>query len=395
MTHAASRFETSVSQARHKRTSLLVGVVAGIVCIGAAIMDPQGFWPAYLVAVLFVLGIGIGSLAIALLHQLTGGRWGWATLRQLVACSQTIPMSIVLLLPLAVGADWLYPWLREEGYWQELPPAQQVYFEFTFWMARSVGYFTVWILLTIFVTRSYRAAALRDDPDRWHASARLSAWGLIVLWITATFAAFDWTMALEPAWLSTIYGAIVMMGFAVSGLAFQLMIRPVVQPVSDSEPNDQATPDLATLLLAFLLVWVYFSFSQFFIIWHGDLPVEGVWYHRRSAGVWGILGTLILIFHFILPFILLLSRDLKRRPHAVAKVAAGLVFMRLIDLAWFILPAIEESRALWGVLVPVSSLATGGLFMAGFFNFHERLPLLPSVPLIEKGHAAETEEVLS
>ncbi len=358
-------------------------------------MKPEGFWPAYLVGVVFALGIGLGSLGIALLHQLTGGRWGWAILRQLVAAAQTIPVAIVLLLPLAYGAKWLYPWLREEAYFHELPSSQQIYFEPVFWMGRSVGYFAIWILLTFFVTRSYHAASRADDPDRWHAAARLSACGLIVLWFSATFAAFDWMMALEPAWLSTIYGAIVMMGFAVSGLAFQLVIRPAMEPARDSETSDPTTLDLATLLLAFLLVWVYFAFSQFFIIWHGDLPHEGVWYHRRSQGVWGLVGTLLVLFHFSLPFVLLLSRDLKRRSKAVAAIAAGLLLMRLLDLAWHVLPAFEERHWTWAFLVPASTLLAGGFCFAGLLTFHKRLPVLKYVPRAEEEHARETQEAIS
>lgn len=391
MSHDSPDCTKAPRPGRRKQFGLLIGIVAGAVCIGAAVLEPGAFWPAYLVAVIFVLGIGLGSLGIALLHQLTGGRWGWAVLRELVACAQTIPIAIILLLPLAVGADHLYPW-RDDSYFQELPASQQMYFEPGFWLGRAAAYFAIWILLTYFIARTYHATSASDDPDRWHASARLSAWGLIVLWITATFAAFDWMMALEPAWLSTIYGAIVMMGFAVSGLAFQLVIRPFLKPVGPSDPSDQSTPDLATLLLAFLLVWVYLAFSQFFIIWHGDLPVEGVWYHRRSAGVWGLLGTSLLIFHFVVPFVLLLSRDLKRQPQTVAKVAAGLVFMRLLDLAWFILPAFEETYAEWLLLLPVSVLAAGGLCLAGFLNRRERLPVLRSTPLSEPNHGTQAQE---
>ena len=394
MSADARQLETSRPLRRRRHVSLLVGVVAGIACIGGALVMPDAFWPAYLVGVVFALGIGLGSLGMALLHQLTGGRWGWGILRQLVAATQTIPVAIVLLLPLGYGARWLYPWLRDEAYFHELPPSQQVYFDPVFWMGRSIVYFTIWILLTFFVTRSYRAASRTDDPDLWHAAARLSAWGLIVLWFSTTFAAFDWMMALEPAWLSTIYGAIVMMGFAVSGLAFHLTIRPAITPTPDLETSDSTTSDLATLLLAFLLVWVYFSFSQFFIIWHGDLPHEGVWYHRRSQGVWGLLGTLLLVFHFILPFVLLLSRDLKRRPKAVATIAAGLLLMRLIDLAWHILPAMEERYWAWALLVPASVLLAGGLCFAGLLTFHERLPALNYVPQAEEEHAEKTQEAI-
>lgn len=393
MTYDPPEITQAPATRRRKQISLFVGVLAGAVCIGAAILDPGAFWPAYLVAAVFVLGIGLGSLALALLHQLTGGRWGWAVLRELVACVQTLPISIILFLPLLMGANHIYPWLREEAGLQELPPSQQIYFESAFWLGRSAAYFAIWILLMFFVVRSYRATSRSNDPDRWHASARLSAWGLIVLWITGTFAAFDWMMALEPAWLSTIYGAIVMMGFAVSGLAFQLVIRPILLLVGPSNPTDPSTPDLATLLLAFLLVWVYLAFSQFFIIWHGDLPLEGAWYHRRSAGVWGILGTSLLLFHFVLPFILLLSRDLKRQPQAVAKVAAGLMLMRLLDLTWFILPAFEESDAAWLYLLPASALAAVGLCLAGFLNLRERLPALPSTAVIEPSPSTEARGV--
>ena len=142
----------------------------------------------------------------------------------------------------------------------------------------------------------------------------LSAIGLLGYGLTITFASFDWLMSLEPHWFSTIYGVLILGGQGLSALA--LLIAVIVwlsrRPPLDRIVVPSHLHDLGNLLLAFVMLWAYFSFSQFLIIWSGNLPQEITWYMHRTQTSWRYVGTALIAFHFAVPFLLLLSRTVKR-----------------------------------------------------------------------------------
>lgn len=387
--NSATRTSEASQQRRRglRRGSLAVVLVAGLVTLGAGLWQPAAFWPAWLLAVLFVLGLGLGSLAIALLHRLTGGRWGFVTLRELIAAAGTVPFMTLLLLPLLVGADSLYPWLThssgsETHSAQRLNAHQQAYYGAGAWAGRGVLYGVIWTALVLLAVWAYRGLCRTEQSERWHVRLRISAIGLILWWMTVTFAAVDWIMSLEPAWTSTIYGAIVAMGFVLAGWTAVILLRRLL----GAELAEDAARDLGNLVLAFLLVWVYFAFSQFLIIWSGDLPHESVWYMRRTTGIWGLFGTLLLVFHFVVPFAVLLSRDLKQNLRSLSWLCGGILLMRIVDLTWTILPALgsaPDTAALVArvVLVPATVLAVGGVWLLSFLTLWSWLPAVPATVL--------------
>lgn len=373
------------------RTALVAAAVAGTV----GFLQPAAFWPVWLLASVFVVGIGLGSLAVIRLHRLTGGRWGMAVLRELTAAAGTLPLMSVLLIGLIPGAAHLYPWLGEASANAVLNAHQANYFAPAAWVARGVVYVLIWTALAVMSQRAFHRLTRSSQRSDWLSQQRRNAIGLILFWLTTSFAAFDWLMSLEPQWVSTIYGALIAMEFVVGAWAVIIVLRCRL-----SGPLPSAVrQDLGNMLLAFLLVWAYFGFSQFLIIWSGDQPHEIPWYARRIHGIWGAAGTLLLVFHFVIPFALLLSREQKRSSRSLIRLATGLLVMRVVGATWVVLPAFDPIRLSWLILVPATVTAASAFWLWHFLARWERLAPVPATLLHPAGEAPAdaslTQEALS
>jgi hypothetical protein len=288
----------------------------------------------------------------------------------------------VLFLPIAIsGMKYLYrAWLDPEKLKEEpLSKFQQGYLTHGGFLLRAIIYFAVWLaLMFIFNIMSKQQDANRDDRALRLRFKMLAGPGMILYVFAMSFAAIDWVMSISPHWASTIYGFIFVGGQLISSMS--LMIAVVVL-LSRSEPfagilQPRHLLDLGKLLLAFVMLWAYFDFSQLLIIWSGNLPEEISFYHTRLYGGWGLVAVIVVVFHFFVPFFLLLSQDLKRRAHILSKIAVWLIFMRLVDLFWMTRPEFTSSAVpTW--LDLVLPIALGGLWI-GFFAFNLRqCPLLP------------------
>ncbi len=366
---------------RLQQRALVAGIVGFVLIAIGYVKTPDQFYHSYLIAFIFVLGLSLGSLGLLMLQHLTGGHWGIVIRRPLEAAALSLPFVAVLFLPIALGMKYLYKeWLEApktgEG---ALSHLQQSYLTANWFLVRAVIYFAIWLLLVFIFDRWSR----RQDIDREDRALRrqikmLAGPGIILYVFVMTFAAIDWVMSLSPHWASTIYGFLFVVGQLIS--AMSLMIAMVVL-LSRSEPlagviQDRHLHDLGKLLLAFVMLWAYFGFSQLLIIWSGNLPEEITFYRSRLYGGWGVVAVIVLVFHFFVPFFLLLSRDLKRNAKLLPKVAIWLIVMRLVDLFWLTRPEFT-SNALPNWLDVAAPLALGGLWLY-FFAFNlKRQPLLP------------------
>jgi len=366
---------------RLQQRALVAGIVGFVLIAIGYVRTPDQFYHSYLIAFMFVLGLSVGSLGLLMLQHLTGGHWGIVIRRPLEAATLSLPFVAVLFLPIALGMKYLYKeWLEApktgEG---ALSHLQQSYLTTNAFLVRAVIYFGIWLLLVFIFDRWSR----RQDVDREDRALRrqikmMAGPGIILYVFVMSFAAIDWVMSLSPHWASTIYGFLFVVGQLIS--AMSLMIAIVVL-LSRSEPlagviQDRHLHDLGKLLLAFVMLWAYFGFSQLLIIWSGNLPEEISFYRTRLYGGWGVVAVIVLVFHFFVPFFLLLSRDLKRNAKLLPKVAIWLIFMRLIDLFWLTRPEFT-SNAMPNWLDLAAPLALGGLWLY-FFAFNlKRQPLLP------------------
>ncbi|MBI1881548.1 MAG: hypothetical protein HYR94_25485 [Chloroflexi bacterium] len=359
---------------------LIAGGVGLILGIAGAFLSPEQFWQSYLLAYIFWLQFPLGCLALVMLHHLVGGRWGFVIRRFLETGAMTLLLMAVLFVPLLFGLSTLYIWTDPDTVAQSpLLQHKSVYLNIPFFLARTVLYFVVWIGLAYGLNRWSLQQDRTAEPALTARLRRLSAMGMILYFLTATFAAYDWLMSLEPAWYSSIYGVLFMVGqvlaalaFAVIGLNWLSKCRPLAELVSRSEFND-----LGNFMLGFVMIWAYISFSQFLIIWSANIPEEAVWYVHRSQGGWQWVGVLLILFQFVLPFLVLLSRRAKRQAWLLSILAMLIIGMRLVDLFWLIVPAFHPSGLHFHWLDVVLPIGMGGLWLAVFTRQLAGKPLLP------------------
>ena len=372
---------------RVRRPALAAGLAASIACAVGAIAATDAFLRAYLFAYVFFTGLALGSLAIVMLHHLTGGAWGVAIRRPLESATRTLPMIAVLFLPIAFGLRRLYAWARPDEVARDpLLQAKEAYLNVPFFLARAAVYFAVWIAIAYLLNRW----SLEQDHAGSRALSRrmqlLSAGGLVAYGLTMTFASIDWVMSLEPRWFSTMYGVLYIAGGVLSAFAFA---TAAVVLMSREEPfAGFVTPshyhDLGKLMLAFVMFWSYVAFAQYLIIWAGNLPEEIPWYLRRLHGGWGWVGVALVALHFALPFLLLIPESANRNARILASVAGLVILMRLVDVFWLVRPVFTQLNASptsarfqvhW--LDLATPIAIGGLWLAVFLWQLEERPLLP------------------
>jgi hypothetical protein len=366
---------------RIRQRALIAGVVGLVICIIGIFKAPDRFFPSYLLAFMFILGLSLGSLGLLMLQHLTGGNWGIIIRRPLESATRTLALVAVLFVPIFFGMKYLY------GAWLNAPPSgeralsefQRAYLTPNGFRVRAILYFVVWLILVFLFNRWSREQDVnREDRGLRRRLKMLAGPGIILYVFVMSFAAIDWVMSISPHWASTIYGFLFVVGQLVSSMS--LMIAVVVLLARSGPLSGVLQPrhihDLSKLLLAFVMLWAYFGFSQLLIIWSGNQPEEISFYRTRLYSEWGVVAVIVVIFHFFVPFFLLLSRDLKRSTNLLPKVALWLIFMRLVDLFWMTRP--EFTPDAWPNLWDLAALlALGGLWFFVFAGQLKQLPLLP------------------
>ena len=352
-----------------QRRLLLAGTVGAAVSLAGLLVDVRQFMQSYLMAYMMCLGVTLGCLALGMVHQLSGGAWGVVIRRPIGAATRTLPVMTVLFLPIALGMSQLYIWTNADLVARdEVLQHKQLYLNTPFFLVRAAIYFLVWNALAYFLN----SLSLRQDQTAEEQLARrmqmISGGGLLAYGFTITFASFDWMMSLEPHWFSTIYGVLIMGGQGLSALAFLIV---VLVWLSRRAPLDRIVVpahfhDLGNLMLAFVMLWAYFSFSQYLIIWSGNLPVEIAWYMHRLQTGWRLVGITLIVAHFVAPFVVLLSRQVKRQPALLVKVAVFVLVVRLIDLFWLIAPEFHQDGIAVSWLDVVLPLSLGSIWLGCF-----------------------------
>jgi len=377
------------------RRSLVIGAVFSVIAIGLGFANPKVFFRGYLVSFMDWLGICLGSMVILMIRHLTGGGWGMVIRRILGAAMRTVPLMAAFFLPIAVfGVPRLYPWamplesienptIREHLAHNKFVETGYLHWSGFVW--RALIYFAIWNLLSYLLTRWSKeqdTPQVRDNSLRFKV---VSGPGIILYAFTISFAAIDWVMSLDPSWISTIYGLLFVAGELISALCFAVVIERILfkyKPMSLLLRPD-FVHDHGKFMLTFVMVWAYFSFSQWLIIWAGNLPEEITWYMRRLHGGWGSVALFLVVFQFFVPFFLLLSRQLKRDVTRLVWLAVWLICVRYIDLFWLVEPNFSTSfQVTWAdLLIP---FAMGGLWLAYFCHNLNSMPLLPAYDVYAK-----------
>lgn len=361
------------------RASIL-GVIGVVALAAGAFLSRDQFFRSYLWAYIFFVGISAGCLAWLMCQHHSGGAWGVVIRRPAEAAARTLPLLAVLFIPIALGIPSLYPWQHPNVVAADPVLAhKQVYLNTPFFLIRTAAFFGGWIFLTWYLTRW---SGRQDEGAAEPASTKMrhiSGPGLVFWAFSVTFMSIDWAMSLNPHWFSTMFGLLFVAGQGLSALSFLITILVFL---SNFRPMSEVlTPkhlhDIGKLLLANVMVWAYFSFSQFLIIWAGNLPEEIPWYLERLKGGWEYIGMLIVIGHFALPFALLLSRDLKRNFKLLASIAVFILFMRIVDVYWQVMPDASKGALAVSWLDFAALIGLGGIWAAYFLVQLEKRPLMP------------------
>lgn len=397
-------FQAPPDIARLRMLALGIGGIGLIVWAVGLYFQPEQALRSWLLGFIFWGGIGIGSIGVLILQYLTGGAWGVVIRRIVEAGSRTLPVILVLWLPLAIGLTSLYEWTH-------LPPDDYAmkgrgwFMTTESWILRSVVYFALFGVIVFLLNKWGGEQDKTDnyeDAEKFLGRATAFCGPIMVIYaLIVTFAVVDWVMMLDPHFFSTMWGLLFVAGWALSCFCFSVTLLAYL---SDKAPMNRVLGfrhfhDLGKLMLALVMVWAYFNFSQFLIIWSGNIPEETGWYIDRMKGGWGYIGVGLILLHFAFPYLLLLRQDLKRKAKMLASVAVFILLMRLVDMFYLIGPnpridhTLERGAFIVSWMDFVAPVAVGGIWLWYFFGQLMKRPLVPVMdPFLEnaiehgKGH---------
>ncbi len=374
------------------RTRFLgAGALALVASVAGAFFTPDAFFRAWLWSYTFFVGITVGSLALLMLQFLTGGAWGVVIRRICEAAARTLPLLVLFFLPIALGIPRIYKWADPELVRADhILEHKHIYLNVPFFLARAAVYFAGWGFCAWFIDRWSRRQDETATPLAQRKMERISGPGLVFYGFSVTFMAIDWVLSINPHWFSTMFGLLFIAGQGLSALAFviALLILLSGRPPLSQIVTPRHLHDLGKLLLTFVMLWAYMAFSQFLIIWAGNLPHEITFYLARLRGGWQYVALALVLLHFALPFALLLSRDLKRDFRLLRRVALLILAVRIVDLYWLVVPDYHPGRFFLSWLDVAVPVAIGGLWLAWFVWQLPRRGLLPV-------HDPQLEEVLA
>jgi len=332
-----------------KRTRAM-GVVAlglGLVLSGIGLFtDAHRFAFSYLTGFSWMLTIGLGALIFIVIMQLTRTGWSIAARRQAEWITGVIPYAILLFIPIIVFSQkfHIWEWMAPEMANDELLHKKSWWLTPNFFWARAAGYFLVWLFLSRYFSAKSRRQDQTGDSRLTHDMQKMAAPGVLLMALTLSAAAFDWIMSLMPHWYSTIFGLYIFSGSIVAALALIILgtINFQSQGLYGRVSTVEHRHDLGKLMFGFTVFWTYIAFSQYFLIWYANIPEETVFFRARGEGTWMLVSKLLVLGHFVFPFVVLLPRTTKRHMQILGAMAAWMLFMHFVDLYWIIMPVHSE-----------------------------------------------------
>ena len=354
--------------ARAQMPALVVGIIGILGAAFGAFTDTPEFFRAWVAPFVYWFLIAAGALAVLCLQYVTGGEWGVLIRRPLGAAARTIPLFLLFGLPLIFGLPEIYEWARPEAANDHLLHKKALWLNPMGWGIRALIYFA---LMTFWAWRIRRLSlefAKTRSPYTELSRRKWAASGILLMVMVLTFTSIDWVMSLEPKWYSSMFGIAFTVGAGLSAFAFVTFFLTTISKTSAMrdilKPNHFR--DLGNLMLAFTMLWAYTNFSQFLLIWYGNIKEETPYYLKRMHHGWGVMALILVVFHFFLPFFMLLMRNIKDRPSTIAVVTIILLVMRFIDVYWLVGPAHHGEHFYISWITLFAFLGIGGLWLAAF-----------------------------
>lgn len=411
--------------ARLQRNALLAAIIGLVLCIGGIAIDLASpttrtfhFFESYLFAYMLWFGVTLGSLAMLMLHHVTGGGWGFIVRRPIEAATRNLPLVFAMFVPVIIGMlidPHLYRWahlddpnLIKEFAHHVTPKAayldfvrhvttKTAYLNPTGFIIRAIIYFAIWMTLAFFLNKWGGLQDKSDDPKIAHRLNMLSAPGLVLYVLTLTFASIDWVMSLTPTWTSSLFGVIFLAGQVLSTLALMAVLVSSLAGHTDlvQKVEPRYFRDLGNLTLAFTLFWAYTNFSQYLIMWSGNIAEEAEWFTSHFKNGWLYVGAFLCFAHFFFPFFCLLSSSMKIKLENLAKLGVFILFMRHVDLWWYVTATFRQNgNDMFQITDLGAPLLLGGLWLwswAREVRGREAVPvhdprLKPFWPLQEVAH---------
>jgi hypothetical protein len=365
---------------RMQMPALVLGVLGVAGSVIGFFTDAPEFYRAWLAPFVFWFLIAAGALGVLMLQYVTGGEWGVLIRRPLGAAARTVPLFLILGLPLLFGMEHVYVWADADVVARDHHIAQKtMWLNPMAWGVRALVYFTLWSLWAWRVRMLSLEFAKTRSPYTELSRRKWAASGLLMIVLTLTLASVDWVMSLEPKWYSSMFGIAFTVGAGLSAFAFVTFFLTLLAPTQAMQDILKPTHfrDLGNLMLAFTMLWAYTNFSQFLLIWYGNLKEETPYYLTRMHGVWGWMATVLIIFHFFLPFFMLLMRSIKDNPRTIAVVTVIILVMRFVDVYWLVAPAHYGEHFHFSWITVAAFLAIGGLWLWAFIGQLKGQTIIP------------------
>lgn len=381
---------TSTGIATWQTPALIAGIIGTIACAIGYFIDPQTFFRSYLSGFLFWFSIVAGSLGVLCLQYVTGGEWGILIRRPLGAAARTTTWMIVFFIPVVLGMKYIYVWTDPAIVAHDAVLSGKTWYLNTGgFLIRAAVYFALWILWAWRIR--YLSLRFYEDRSPYTELSRRkwAASGLVMIIMTLTFTGIDWVMSLEPRWYSTMFGINFFISAGLAAFAFVtfFLTRLADSPAMADILKPNHFRDLGNLMLAFVMLWAYTQFSEFLLMWYANLKDEIPYYLVRRAGVWGAISTFLVIFHFFLPFFLLLMRAIKDRPATIGVVAIVILVARYAGIIWLTQPAWSREHFHYSWMALASLVGVGGLWLYLFLGQLKGQTIIPI-------HETWVEEVL-
>jgi hypothetical protein len=356
-----------------------LGTAGAVVCAVLAPGQPVQFAFSWLTAFLFWLSIALGALFFVLVLFATKAGWGVAVRRLSENVMATVPLFALLFVPVAWGAGHLYPWWNGPGD-DHLLHAKEPYLNSGFFLARAAVYFVVWAVIALWYSSRSAGQDATGDPRVTRRLQAASGPALILYALTVSFAGIDWIMVLDPHWYSTIFGVYFFSGALVGAFSLLVILALALQSAGYLRHlvHTGHYHDLGKLLFAFLVFWTYIGFSQYFLIWYGNIPEETTWYRERLHGGWTSFSLVLALGHFVLPFFFLMSRVMKQRPRMLLAASIWMLLMHYADLYWCVMPNLHHAGPAIGLMDVAALVSVGGFFTGAMGWIMARRALIPA-----------------
>ena len=363
------------------KPAIIIGAAGILLSIAAAFVDHKQFYFSYLTAYMFWTGIVLGGLFFTMLHNISGAVWSLVLRRIMESMMYAAPLLILLFLPVVFGIHDLYHWSHQEAVAEDALLLKKAgYLNPPFFIIRSAVYLGLWTLLALLLYRGSIRQDKKFNAAEQMRSKRISAPGIVIFALTITFASFDWLMSLEPHWYSTIFGVYIFAGSFLAAQAFIILFvlgyrkKGILKETITVEHYH----DIGKFLFAFTIFWGYMAFSQYFLIWYGNIPEETVWFLERWQGNWKIITMILVLGHFLIPFMGLMPRAAKRNLTYLKIMSIWILIMHFFDMYWIVMPTLYEHGFRLSWIDLVTFMGIGGIvvwYIARKYNAGALVPV--------------------